>query len=40
MKEEWVQGIIEIVVEELEPILVEKIKRERGKNKEVVKIVK
>ena len=40
MKEEWVQGIIEIVVEELEPILVEKIKREREKNKEVVKIVK
>jgi len=40
IKEEWVQGMIEMVVEELKPILVEKIKREREKNKEVGKVVK
>ena len=38
MKEEWVKGIIEVIVEELETILVEKIKRVKGKDEEVVKV--
>ena len=32
IKEEWVKEIIEIIVEELETILVEKIKRVKGKD--------
>ena len=39
MKEEWVKEIIEIIVEELETILVEKIKRVKGKDKEIMKVV-
>ena len=39
IKEEWMQGIIEVILEGLETILVEKI-RVRGKNKEVEKLVK
>ena len=39
IKEEWVKEIIEIIVEELETILVEKIKRVKGKDKEIVKVV-
>ena len=40
IKEEWIRGMIEVVVKGLEIVLVEKIRRVRGKNKEVVKIVK
>ena len=39
IKEEWMQGIIEVILEGLETILVEKI-RVRGENKEVEKLVK
>ena len=39
IKEEWIRGIIEIVVKELEIMLVEKIKRVREKDKKVVKVV-
>ena len=39
IKKEWVKKIIEVVVEELETELSEKIKETRGKNKEVVKVV-
>ena len=39
IKEEWVKEIIEIIVEELETILVEKIKRVKRKDKEIVKVV-
>ena len=39
IKEEWIRGIIEIVVKELEIMLVEKIKRVREKDEKVVKVV-
>ena len=39
IKEEWIREIIEVVVERLKIILVEKIKMAREKNKEVVKFV-
>jgi len=39
IKEEWVKGIIEVIVEELETILVEKIKRVKEKDEEVVKVI-
>ena len=39
IKEEYIRGMIEVVVEELKMILVEKIKRTRGKDKEVVRII-
>jgi len=38
IKEKWIQGIMEVVVEGLEAELVEKIKRARGKDKKVVKV--
>jgi len=40
IKEEWIRGMMEVVVKGLKIVLVEKIRRVRGKNKEVVKIVK
>ena len=40
IKEEWIRGIIEVVVEGPEMMLVEKRKRTKEKDKEVVKIVK
>ena len=39
IKKEWIRGIIEVVVKGLETMLVEKIKRAREKNEEVVKVV-
>ena len=39
IKEEWIRGMIEVVVEGLEMMLVEKIKRAREKDEEVVKVV-
>jgi len=39
IKKKWIRGIMEVVVEGLETILVEKIKRAREKNEEVVKVV-
>jgi len=39
IKEEWVQGMTEVVEERLEAELVEKIKRAREKDEEVVKVV-
>jgi len=39
IKKEWVKRIIEVVVEELETELSEKIKETRGKDKEAVKVV-
>jgi len=39
IKEKWVSGMMEVVVEGPEIVLVEKIKNAREKNKEVIKIV-
>ena len=39
IKEEWIIEMMEIVVEGSEIILMEKIKRVRGKDKEVVRVV-
>ena len=39
IKEKWIREIIEAVVKELEMILVEKIKKARKKDKEVIKVV-
>jgi len=39
IKEEWVRGMMEVVVEGPETKLVEKIKRARGKDEEVMKFV-
>jgi len=39
IKEEWVREMIEVVIEQLETILVEKIKKAREKDKEVMKVV-
>ena len=39
IKEEWIRGIIEVVVERPEIMLVEKIKKVREKDEEVVKVV-
>jgi len=39
IKEEWVREIMEVVVKGPETILVEKIKRARGKDKEVVRVI-
>jgi len=39
IKEEWVRGMMEVVVEQLETILVEKRKKAREKDKEVMKVV-
>ena len=39
IKEEWVREMIEVVVKEPETMLLEKIKKARGKDKEVVKVV-
>ena len=39
IKEKWIQEMIKVVVEKLEAKLVEKIKRARKKNKEIVKVV-
>jgi len=39
IKEKWVSGMMEVVVEGPETVLVEKIKNAREKNKEVIKIV-
>ena len=40
IKEEWIRGMMEVIVEEPKMILVEKIKRTRGKDEEVVRVVK
>ena len=37
IKEEWIREMMEVVVEELETILVEKIKKAKEKDKKVVK---
>ena len=39
IKEEWIKGMIEVVVEGSEMMLVEKMKRTREKDEEVVKVV-
>jgi len=39
IKEEWIREIIEVVVKRSEMILIEKIKRARGKDKKVIKVV-
>ena len=39
IKEKWMRGIMEVVIEEPEIILVEKIKRVREKDEKVVKVV-
>ena len=39
IKEEWIKGMIEVVVEGPEMMLVEKMKRTREKDEEVVKVV-
>jgi len=39
IKEEWIRGIMEVVVEGPETMLLEKIKKARGKNEEVVRVV-
>ena len=39
IKEEWVREMIEVVVERPKTMLLEKIKKARGKDKEVVKVV-
>ena len=39
IKEEWIREIMEVVVEGLEMMLIEKIKRARGKYEEIVKVV-
>jgi len=39
IKDNWICGLEEVVIEEPEVDIVEKIKRARGKNKEVVRIV-
>ena len=39
IKDNWIHGLEEVVIEEPEVDIVEKIKRARGKNKEVVRIV-
>jgi len=39
IKEEWIRGIMEVVVEGPEMRLLEKIKRARGKDEEVVRVV-
>jgi len=40
IKKKWIKGMIEVVVEKSETMLVEKIKRAREKDEEVVKVVK
>ena len=39
IKEEWIQEMMEIVIEESEEVIKKKIKRARRKNKEIVKVV-
>jgi len=39
IKKEWMRGMMEVVVERLETKLVEKIKKAREKDKEVVRVV-
>ena len=39
IKEEWIRGMIKVVVEGLEIMSVEKIKKARGKDKVMVKVV-
>ena len=39
IKEKWVWGITKVVVEESEILLVEKMKKARKKNKEIIKII-
>jgi len=39
IKEEWIKGMIEVVVKGPEMMLVEKMKRAREKDEEVVKVV-
>ena len=39
IKEKWIRGIMEVVIEGPEIILVEKIKRVREKDEKVVKVV-
>jgi len=39
IREEWIRGMVEVVVEGPETMLVEKIKRVREKNKKVVRVV-
>ena len=39
IKKEWIRGIIEVIMKGLKIILIEKIKRIRRRDKEVVKVV-
>ena len=39
IKEEWIRGMMEVVVEGPEMMLLEKIKKARGKNEEVVRVI-
>ena len=40
IREQWICNLIEVVIEELKVEIVEKIKKARSKNKEVVRVVK
>jgi len=39
IKEQWIHNLVEEVIEELEVDIVEKIKKARSKNKEVVRVI-
>jgi len=39
IKEEWIRGMMKVMVEELEIMLMEKIKRVREKDEEVVRVI-
>ena len=39
IKEEWIREMMKVVVKELEMILIEKMKRAREKDKEVVRVI-
>ena len=40
IKDCWVHSLQEVIIEELEVNIVKKIKKARGKNKEIVRVVK
>jgi len=40
IKEEWIQSLIKVIIEELEVDIVERIKRAKGKNEKVIRVVK
>ena len=40
IKDKWVRNLVEVVIEELEVDIIEKIKKVRSKDKDVVRVVK